>query len=136
MSEKPNKFKGYFLTVVCGLVVVVGALFLVLQHPPECVSTVSIFGDPTTFRSIWVIVFSTVLGPVFLLCCWWLVRGMWILYRVRRSEAKAVKDADAALARAKDEVQASVAQETPAATPEPLAEPPTDEGEAPGDKPV
>ena len=134
MKEKPSKFKGYFLTVVCGLVVVAGTVFLILQFPDNLTAKVSIFGkytDPPV-QTIWVIALSALLGPVFLACCWWLLRGMWILYRVRRAETKDVKAADAALARAKDELQAPGAPAAPAPAPEAPAADPSDESDAVG----
>jgi len=118
MEKKQSKFKGYFLTIVCGLVVIAGTLFLVLQYPADLTATVSIYGEYTIppVRTIWVIAISALLGPVFMLCFWWLLRGMWILYTIRRGEARQVKAVEAALARAQDRAAAPSAAASPATT--------------------
>ncbi len=109
MEKKQSKFKGYFLTVACGLVVIAGTLFLILQHPPDLMAKVSVYGEYKDIKTIWVIAISALIGPLFLLCCWWLLRGVWILYTIRRGEARHVKAADAALARAQAKGGAALA---------------------------
>jgi len=131
MEKKQSKFKGYFLTIVCGLVVIAGTLFLVLQYPPDLTATVSIYGEYTIppVKTIWVIVISALLGPVFLLCCWWLLRGMWILYTIRRAEARKIKAADAAVTRAQQRADGAepAEDESPDAPEESADEAPADE---------
>ncbi len=157
MMKKQSKLKGYFLTIVCGLVVIAGTLFLILQWPDHLTAKVSIYGGEIIppVKTIWVIAFSALLGPVFLLCCWWLLRGVWILYTIRRDEARQVKAAGAVLAKARKQADAaSPKAESPAApeapeaptdepagesTPEPAdesAEAPAPEPAADGDAPV
>ena len=122
MNEKKHgALKGYLLTVVGGLAVMAGVLFLILQYRSGLKAMLSIYGSQTVepgVSTIWVIVISALAGPVFMMCCWWLVRGICILFTVRRAEKLRKKDTDKAVSQAKAELQAAVAAATPAATPE------------------
>lgn len=111
-EKKQSKFKGYLLTIICGLVVIAGVLFLILQYRSDLKAMVSIYGSQTPepgVATMWVIVIAALAGPVFLLCCWWLRRGIWILYTIRRAEAREKKIASQAVSKAKDELQAAAA---------------------------
>ena len=134
-KKKQSKFKGYFLTVVCGLVVIAGLLFLILQYRSGLTAEVSIYGsftDPPV-STMWVIVIAALAGPVFLVCCWWLARGIWILYTIRRAEAHEQKTAARIVSQAKKELAAAAegGDEAPEAEGEPAGE--DAESERPGE---
>ena len=130
-EKKKGKFKGYLLTVIGGLAMIAGFLFLILQYRSNQTAAVMVYGRPIlAVPTILVIVISALAGPVFLMCCWWLVKGIWILRAVRRVEKFQMKQADKAVSRAKAELQAAVAAATPAAT-EREPDKPADDNDAP-----
>jgi len=80
-------FKGYLLTVLCGFVVLAAVLFVILQW--GVYSTFSLYGKPIEqVPTIWVVLGAAVGGPIFLVVCRLLFRGVWILYTARRDEAR------------------------------------------------
>lgn len=87
MNVNIKAVKGYFLTILSGLVVFAGVLFVVLQW--GVTSTVSIYGKPVSdVPTGWVVVASAVGGPVFMVAVYLLFRGAWLLYVVRRDAAR------------------------------------------------
>jgi len=136
-KKKHSAFRGYLQTVVCGLAVIAGVLFMALQHPPDLVSKVSIFGRYTDVRTVWVLIFAALGGPVFLLCCWWLIQGIGILRTARRAEKQQQAQAAKAVSQAKKELQEAVGSSAPAApapqpTPGPEPEPEPEPESGPG----
>ena len=114
--------KGYLLTVLCGLVVFAAILLVILQWGVK--STFSLYGQPINdVPTIWLVLAAAVAGPIFLLCCRGLGKGVWILYTARRAEAKATK-----------EIQTVVDQATanrPAADQPAASQAPTDQASTP-----
>ena len=84
--------KGYFLTIVCGLVVFAGILFLILQWPAELTSTYSLYGKHITVRTVYLMAVAAIGGPVFIVICWMMARGIRILYTCRRDEKRHEKE--------------------------------------------
>ena len=82
-------FKSYFLTVLCGLVVFIGLIFVMLQYQEE--STFSFYGNTITVRTIWLVLGVGILSPVFLLAGILLVHGTWIIYKRRRMKTRQQK---------------------------------------------
>ena len=130
-KKKHSKFKGYFQTIVCGLIVIAGLLFLILQYRSGQTADMMVYGSPKlNIPTIWVIVISALLGPVFMLCCWRLAGGITILYSLRRAEKRDRKQAERAVSKAKKELQAAVATAAPAA-PEPEGDEQADDNDQP-----
>lgn len=87
--------KGYLLTVLCGLVVFATVLLVILQWGVR--STFSLYGKPVRdVPTLWLVLAAGVAGPVFILCCRGLGRGVWILYSARRDEARAAGEIQSA----------------------------------------
>lgn len=98
-----NTFKGYFLTVLCGLLVFAIVIFLILQWPAELQSKFSIYGKHVTVPTIWMMLGAAVGGLVFLMMCWLLAKGIGILYVSRRDEAREQKQIMSAVQKTVDD---------------------------------
>ena len=96
-------FKGYFLTVLCGLIVFAIVIFVILQWPAELQSKFSLYGKQITVPTIWMMLGAAVAGPVFLMMCWLLAKGIRILYVSRRDEAREKKQIMSVVQKAVDD---------------------------------
>ena len=101
--------KGYLLTCVGGLVAGAGVVFVVLQW--GVTSTFSFYGKPIeNVPTIYLMLASAVGGPVFFFVCWQALRGVAILYKSRRAQAKGRQQLKQAVAEAGIDLNAARGQ--------------------------
>ena len=82
-----NTVKGYFLTILFGLLLLAAVIFLALQWGVR--SEFSLYGKPVRdVPTIWIMLCCVVAGPILLLVCRLFFRGVWILWKSRRAEAQ------------------------------------------------
>jgi hypothetical protein len=82
-----SELKGRLLTLSAGFVVLAGLLFVILQWGVD--STYSLYGKPMEgVNTLYLVVGAAVGGQIFLLACRLLLKGMLILRRNRREEAR------------------------------------------------
>ena len=79
-------FKGYVLTVLCGLVILAAAIFIILQW--AVTAEYSLYGKFMKTKTLWLLLAAVVAGPILLWICRLFFRGVGILYRSRRAEAR------------------------------------------------
>ena len=81
-----NRWKGHFLVIVGGAVLLVAAVFLALQWGSS--STISAFGPEVPVPTVWLLPASAAGGVVVYWACRLMIRGCSILRRARREERK------------------------------------------------
>lgn len=81
-----HTFKGYLLTILCGLVLLAAVIFIILQW--GVTATYSLYGKPMTAQTVWLVLAAVIAGPILLWICRLFFRGVGILYRSRRAEAR------------------------------------------------
>jgi len=86
-----NNFKGYILVIVGGSALLAAATFTALQWGGR--STFSAYGPDVTTRTVWLVLGSAAGG---LLVYWMgrmMIRGVRILWKVRREQQRALAEA-------------------------------------------
>jgi hypothetical protein len=81
------KLKAYVFVVLSGVVLLAAAIFVALQWGGQ--STFSAFGPDITVRTIYLVLGAAAGGVVLHWMLWLMVRGVWILWKLRRRERRA-----------------------------------------------